>query len=1380
MKIRVGRALVRVVVGLALLLLLIAAITLTIDLGPHVRARAEREATNYLERSVRIGKISARVIPGRYVVENLVISGLEPGDRPFLTARSIEVSMPFWTLFNRQIFFNAIHMTDWKMLVETFPNGRHNFPRFTRPRTTPPGPKRWTTTAQYVTADHGEFVYDDHSTPWSTIARNLNVTVYKAGGTYRGQASFFNGLITVQSYVPMRADMTSSFRIDGGIVHFDRIDLKTDGARSVVTGDVNMGKWPEQLYQVRSQIDFVRMREIFFARDNFTLFGAGTFEGTFHLFKGGRELRGRFSSPVAGVNAYRFPRLRGTVVWLPDSLEVPEASASVFGGQSQFTYKMWKNKPGTAALSRGRAVAGRQAGEGGWLARFDASYQDIDLAQYTDFLQTQGLRVAGRATGRNLLEWPLGRFNAQLHGEGRAVVRPPPAVSLQGRELTPDQAAFAEARGLEIGPFNSQLPVGYVPMGGEISYRFTPEWITLDDSWIATPTTFVSFQGRTAWLENAEIPFHVTSSDWQNSDRLMAAILTAFNSPTSAVAMGGYGTFDGVMRKSFRRPRIEGTFEGNGLHAWNIVWGKGLAEIVVENSYVEIRRALIAAPLPAGGESQINVEGKFSLGYPRRDGGEEINAHVVMTRRPLVDLRTAFELYDYPVDGLVSGEYRLQGFYEGPNGFGRLQIDQGVAYDEPFEKATAGLRFEGTGVRLDGITIQKSTGTATGAAWVGWDGTYSFNTDGRRIPVESLRNFAFPKAPLSGLLQFTATGNGTFDAPRYDVKFSVADLYAGEEGIGQVTGRLGIRGDLLSLEIEAASPRLAVSGSGQIELTDQMDAEMTFRFSDTSLDPYVRTFVPRLSPFTTAVVSGTIRVAGELYVPEHLQVDVAVEQLDAKLFDYQLRNDGPLRLAFDQDTIVLGSRTLVCQDAVRRLKLVGEGTQLEVCGSIDLAQDRVVLTATGDANMGLLQGFFRDVRSSGDAKLSADIRGTLARPVFSGLARIDNGRVRHFSLPHSLDAINGAISFDAGGVRMDSLTARMGGGLVTFGGRVGLAGFAPGELSLTAIGEGMRLRYPEGFSSLIDADLSLRGQMASPVLSGTVAVRSATWTRRFDLSSGIFGLGAVGGAQPAPVGAAPSGFPLRFDVRILAPSTLRVNNNVSDLTVSADLRLSGTYDRPALLGRAEVDRGWLIFEGNRIVVTRGMFDFANPARIEPYFDVEAQTRVQAPGETYRVTLSAAGTPGRMTWDASSDPPLPRIEVLSLLLGEGTSENPELRALQRGARTEQELFTALAARGLTTELSVINRAVEQTFGVTTQITPLIGELSTLQSYNPAARVTIGKRLSSRVYVTYLQALGAGHTEQIVLVEYDQSDRLGWVLSRNEDNTFAIEFRVRHTY
>lgn len=1367
------RALVRTVVGLALLLLLVVAVVVTVDLGPSVRSRAERAASDYLKRPVHIGKISARIMPGRYVVENLVIEGLEPEHRPFLTARKIEVSMPFWTLFNRRVVFNAIHMTDWRMVVESFPNGRHNFPRFTRERRST-GPKRWTTTLQYVTADHGEFVYDDHGTPWSTIARNLNVTVFRAGSSYRGQASFSNGLVSVMSYVPMRADMTSMFRIDGGIVHFDRIDLRTDGARSVVTGDVNLGKWPEQLYQVRSHIEFQRMRELFFANDRFTLSGEGGFEGTFHLFKGGRALKGRFSSPVAGVNEYRFPNLKGTVVWLPDSLEVPEASASVFGGQSQFTYKMWKEAPAPATAQRRErraeaAPESRREGGPRWFARFDAKYQDVDLARYTDFLETRGLRIAGRASGRNLLEWPLGHFSDRLHGEGYADVRPGGGVAVQGPVLTPDQIAAAEARGIDVGPFNPGRGVGYVPIAAHLSYTFSPDWITLAESWMSTPSTYASFSGRTAWLEDATIPFHVTSIDWQESDYLMAAILTAFNSPTSGVQLGGYGTFDGVMRKSFRAPRIEGRFSGGALTAWNVVWGNATADVVVENSYVDVKNARLTAPLPDAGESQIDVNGKFSLGYPRRDGGEEMNAYIVMKNRPLEDLRLAFQLYDYPVDGLASGEYRLQGNYQTPNGFGRLQIDRGAAYEEPFERATADLRFEGAGVRLDRMSIAKGTGTITGAAWVGWDGTYSFNADGRRVPMELLQKFAFPRAPLSGVLQFTASGNATFEAPRFDVKFTVLDLYAGEEGIGQVSGRLGVRSDLLTLELEAASPRLAVSGSGQIEMTDEMDAEMTFRFSDTSLDPYVRTFVPRMSPFTTAVVSGTVRVAGELYVPEHLLVDVTVEQLDAKLFDYALRNDGPLRLAFNQDVI-----------EATRLRLVGEQTQLEVGGSIDLFQDRVTLRATGDANLGLLQGFFRDVRSSGAAKLSAAVRGTIREPVFSGSASIVNGRIRHFSLPHSLDSINGTVSFDASGLRMDSLTARMGGGLVTFGGRLGLKGYAPGELSLTAIGEDMRLRYPEGFSSVIDADLSLRGAIAAPLLSGTITVRSGSYTRRFDAVAGIFALGGGGGAGPGLDATPESGFPLRFDLRIQAPSTLRVNNNVADITMSADLRLTGTYDHPVLLGRAELERGWLIAEGNRYVVTRGTLDFNNPTKIEPFFDVGAETRVQVPGQTYRVTLSASGTPSRLNLDASSDPPLPRVEVISLLLGEGVSENPELRALQRGMLT-QELFTAAGARLLSTPLSAPLGRVGEQLGVdTVQITPLIGELSTIQALNPAARVTIGKRLSSRVYVTFSQAIGAGRADQIILVEYDQSDRLGWVLSRNEDGTFALEFRVRHTY
>ena len=71
--------------------------------------------------------------------------------------------------------------------------------------------------------------------------------------------------------------------------------------------------------------------------------------------------------------------------------------------------------------------------------------------------------------------------------------------------------------------------------------------------------------------------------------------------------------------------------------------------------------------------------------------------------------------------------------------------------------------------------------------------------------------------------------------------------------------------------------------------------------------------------------------------------------------------------------------------------------------------------------------------------------------------------------------------------------------------------------------------------------------------------------------------------------------------------------------------LRGTYDRPLLFGRAEIERGEVTFEGKRYVVTRGTIDFSNPNRIEPFFDVEAQTRVRVPGQNYVVTLNAAGT-----------------------------------------------------------------------------------------------------------------------------------------------------------
>ena len=1336
----------------------------TIDLGPSLKARAQTEGSKFIDRPMHIGKLSVHIARGRFVIEDLRIEGLTPEARPWLTAKRIDISLAWKALWKREVLLDSIEMSDWKMVVESFPGGTHNWPRIGGPPRAPrTGPRPVVTTLQSVNATRGEFVFDDHAARWGVVAPNVEVTAGKVA-EYSGRAQFHGGTVHFHAFEPMSAALSTSFRVQDGKIVLEDTTLSTDGAESELTGIIDAARWPEMFYQVQSKVHFPRMREIFFAGENFSLHGDGEFSGTFRLFKGGRELKGNFYSPEAGLNDYRFQQLEGALEWVPDRFEVLRASSRFYGGRMQFKHLM--------------TDLGRQGRRG--RAKFSAEYQDVDLTAFTNFLETQGLRLAGRATGTNLLEWPLGAFRDRAGG-GIIRVTPSEAARIMGPELTEAHVAAAEARALDFTPFSNQLPLEPVPLRGSVKYSYTGNRVTIAAGEVATADTFVTFHGETSFSgDAARLPFHVTSANWQESDRFLVALMTAFGAAARPVEMDGAGEFDGVMLGAFRRPRIEGRFHGRAMRAFDVVWGDAEGDVVVQNAYADVKDVVIRR-----GDSTMNVSGLFSLGFPRRDGGEELNARITMTRRPVSDLLNAFDIEDYPVEGALSGEFEVHGPYTRPFGTGRMTIDEGVAYDERFATASAGLRFEGTGVRLDAIRLVKGPGRVTGAAYVGWNGTYSFNAEGRGITVESLDLTTFPDLPaFTGVLGFTADGSSTFADPRYDVKVNVQDLFFGAEGIGEVSGRLSIRNELLTYEVEAASSRLAASGTGRVALDDEHgDAELMFRVSDTSLDPYVRVFKPDLSPYTTAIASGTIRVVGELYDTTALHVSTTVEQLDLRLVDYRLRNQGPIQLAVDGQTVRLDG-----------MRLVGDDTALDLTGSIDLARQALSLQANGAANLAVLQGFLPDVRSSGRADVSALIGGTTARPIVSGQALLTQGRVRHFSFPHALEDLNGVVAFNASGIRLDDpsyttgLNGRLGGGVVKFSGRIGMIGYAPSEFDVIVTGDDMRLRFPEGMRSVVDATLALQGPATAPMLTGTVSVASASWTSGFGSTASIFSTAADTSGLPQPAGAlaSPSTLPLRYDVRIIAPSTLHIENNQAEIVASTDINLRGTFDRPLLLGRAEIDRGDVRFEGRRYQVTRGSLDFTNPNRIQPFFDVEAETRVRVPGQTYRVTLRLTGTTDRMQPTFESDPPLAPMDVLTLLFSDSAPTGDiEVASLQQPNQREQEILQARATRALTGALSEeVGRVVEQTFGVDTfQITPLLMDPyqdTSRLTVNPAARVTIGKRISERVYLTYARSLSSTRLDEIILLEYDQTDRLGWVLSQNEDRTYALEVRRRHIF
>ena len=305
------RRIVRRVVATCAVIIAVAFVTtVTVDLGPSLKGRAEKAATDYMGRPMHIGRMSVHLWLGRFVLEDIVIEGLEPDDRPFLLADRITVSMPWSTLFNRRVVFDAIEMTDWRMYVGDVPRRHPQLPAVHAPE--PARPERVDDDAAVRAGVEGrvhlrgprDAVERRHAEP--RCHRRRGRTPSTAGRPASPTAP-------CRSRTTSRCAPTCSttFRIVGGKVVLDRIDLTTDGAESLLTGQVDLTRWPEQLYYVRSKVNLPRMREIFFADDNFTLSGESDFNGTFHLFRETVE-RALAHRPRAEGKFLQRPRRRRT------------------------------------------------------------------------------------------------------------------------------------------------------------------------------------------------------------------------------------------------------------------------------------------------------------------------------------------------------------------------------------------------------------------------------------------------------------------------------------------------------------------------------------------------------------------------------------------------------------------------------------------------------------------------------------------------------------------------------------------------------------------------------------------------------------------------------------------------------------------------------------------------------------------------------------------------------------------------------------------------------------------------------------------------------------------------------------------------------------
>jgi autotransporter translocation and assembly factor TamB len=321
----------------------------------------------------------------------------------------------------------------------------------------------------------------------------------------------------------------------------------------------------------------------------------------------------------------------------------------------------------------------------------------------------------------------------------------------------------------------------------------------------------------------------------------------------------------------------------------------------------------------------------------------------------------------------------------------------------------------------------------------------------------------------------------------------------------------------------------------------------------------------------------------------------------------------------------------------------------------------------------------------------------------------------------------------------------MDGGRFTLNGRMPLEQWQPtgGQLNLNI--HALPLQWPDTMDVVVSGDLTFKGAKETPALAGQLVLLEGSYYKDVKLNL----LSAVTQTKRAVPVSTSYSVPGKLgrttlNVAVTHRYPFLVDNNLANLQIAPDLKVSGTLARPILSGRAHVKEGEVIFRRKSFEVKRGVVDFINPYKIEPNLDIVAEADIRQ----WQVSLSLSGTPDQLLFKLSSNPTESENDILSLILLGRTGS--ELAKGEGGSKqTTRQMLASLVA-------TAWGEDVKKHSGVDI----LEVETGTGEDEESADRVqlTVGKKLSRRLTLKYEVESGQEELVQRAISEYQFLEHL----------------------
>ncbi len=211
---------------------------------------------------------------------------------------------------------------------------------------------------------------------------------------------------------------------------------------------------------------------------------------------------------------------------------------------------------------------------------------------------------------------------------------------------------------------------------------------------------------------------------------------------------------------------------------------------------------------------------------------------------------------------------------------------------------------------------------------------------------------------------------------------------------------------------------------------------------------------------------------------------------------------------------------------------------------------------------------------------------------------------------------------------------------------------------------------------------------------------------------------------------------------------------------TSDLQVRGTAAEPILIGRTNITSGELFFNGRRYQVQSGVIQFTNPVRTEPVVNLVVTTTVNQ----FDLNVRLVGPLDRMRTTYTSDPPLPPVDVINLLMPAHTSE-----AASATTTTPQSLLAGQMA-------GQVSSRVEKLAGISSlTIDPQIGGNGT----NPGARLALQQRVTKNLFFTFATDVSSTQGE-LVQIEYQITRKYSVSALRDQNGGYSVQVKVRKKF